>query len=64
MRSALEVSAWVRIGEDCEMSYTRNTDNEVEILFGGLLDGFELIVPENAIARLAELVKRAMEETA
>jgi hypothetical protein len=63
MRSALEVSAWVRVGEDCAMSYTRNTDNEVEILFGGHLDGFELIVPANAIARLAELAKRAMEET-
>ncbi|MFC5287144.1 hypothetical protein ACFPM7_08795 [Actinokineospora guangxiensis] len=46
------------------MSYTRNADNEVEILFGGHLDGFELIVPENAIARLAESAKRAMEETA
>ncbi len=63
MQSALEVSAWVRIAEDCAMSYTRNTDNDVEILFGNHLDGFELIIPPNAIARLAELAKRAMDET-
>ena len=62
MRSALEVTAWVKVREDCDISYTINADDEVEFLFGGRYDGFELIIPFNAIARLADMTRRAMDE--
>ncbi|GAA4412098.1 hypothetical protein ACFQV2_03975 [Actinokineospora soli] len=62
MRSALEVTAWVKVREDCDISYTVNADDEVELLFGGRYDGFELIIPINAVARLADVARRAMDE--
>jgi hypothetical protein len=63
MRNALEVTAWVKLREDCSISYTINGDDDVEVLFGGLYDGFELIIPLTSMARLAEVAKRAIEES-
>lgn len=62
MRNALEVTAWVRVREDCSISYTLNVDDEVELLFGGRYDGFELLIPTHAIGRLAEVAALAAAE--
>lgn len=60
MSTRPRVSAYVRIPGDCSMSCRSVGREDIEILVGGLRDGFEFVVQRAALERLVELSQQAL----
>ncbi len=62
MREDRKVRTSVLINKGCGMQYAVNGDDDVEFLFDGQLDGFELVFTAESLARFFTLATKALAE--
>jgi hypothetical protein len=62
MHISLTVSAYVGIRKGCPMTYSINSDNQIEFSFGGARDGFDFSFDIEAMKELLKLGGEALAE--
>lgn len=60
MHISLTVSAYVGIRKGCPMTYSVNSDNQIEFSFGGTRDGFDFSFDAEAMKELLKLGGKAL----
>ncbi|TDP94030.1 hypothetical protein [Labedaea rhizosphaerae] len=54
------VNAYVKIPAGCDISYSFGADGDIEVLFGSVREGFEVILTPEALAKLAAVIHQAL----
>jgi hypothetical protein len=62
MYGDLKLATWAEIGDDCPLAYTLDRDDNIQLRFGDLTDGFEVIFTPTALERLLPLATAALAE--